>query len=66
MVNHVVCVGYLPFLIANDWEFETASRDFVNVLDPSAMAVDCVGRQSDQLDTTFRELGLEFSEGAEL
>lgn len=30
------------------------------------MAVDRVGRQADELDSTLGELGLEFGEGAEL
>lgn len=35
-------------------------------LDPSAMAVDRVGREPDQLDPTLCELGLELSEGTQL
>ena len=65
VVQHIVQIRYLPFLITNDWEFELAPRDLVNVRNPTAMAVDGVGRETDQLDTTFGKLWFKLCEGAQ-
>jgi hypothetical protein len=62
---HVVRIGDLPLLVPNDWEAQLAARDLVNVLDPSGMAVNGVGRQANELDATLGELRLELREGAE-
>jgi hypothetical protein len=66
VVKHVVLESDLAFLVANDGELEAGARDLVNVLDPTTMAVDSVGRKTNELDTTLGELGLELSEGTEL
>ena len=66
MVKHVVGESDLALLVANDGELEVGARDLVNVLDPATVAVDGVGRETDELDTTLGELGLELSEGTEL
>lgn len=63
---HVVQVGDLPLLVADDWEGQLAAGDLVNVLDPAAVALNGVGREADQLHAALRELGLEFGEGTQL
>jgi hypothetical protein len=62
---HVVHERNLALLVANDWEAQLASRDLVDILDPAAMALDCVRAQSDKLDVSLCEFGLELSKGAE-
>jgi hypothetical protein len=42
------------------------TRDLVDILDPSSMRLNGVGRETDQLDSTLGELGLELSKGPEL
>lgn len=66
MVKHVVGESDLALLVANDGELEARARDLVNVLDPATVAVDSVGRETDELYTTLGELRLELSEGTEL
>ena len=66
MVDHVVEEGDLSLLIPNNGKSQVTSADFVDVLDPSTMTLDCVCRQANELDAAFCELGLEFGEGAEL
>jgi hypothetical protein len=63
---HVVGVGHLTLLVANDGEVQLAAGDFVNVLDPPLMAVDGVGRETNELDAALGELGLELSESTQL
>jgi hypothetical protein len=66
VVKHVVGEGDLALLVANDRELEARARDLVNVLDPATVAVDSVGRETDELYTTLGELRLELGEGTEL
>jgi hypothetical protein len=66
VVKHVVLESDLALLVANDGELEAGARDLVDVLDPATVAVDGVGRETNELDTTLGELGLELSEGTEL
>jgi len=66
VVNHVVGVGDLALLIADDGEGQAAPRDLVDVLDPAHVRVDGVGRETDHLDIALGELRLELGEGAEL
>lgn len=40
-------------------------RDLVNILNPSAMGFDSVGRKADKLNATLGEFGLELGEGTE-
>ena len=66
MIQHVVCVGHFPLLVADDGELEGRLGDLVDVLDPAAVRLDGVGAQADELDAAFCEFGLELCEGAEL
>lgn len=63
---HVIGVGDLALLVTNDGELEAATADVVNVLDPATVALDGVGRETDELHTTLGELGLELGEGTKL
>ena len=63
---HIVHERDLALLVANDWEAQFASRDLVNILDPAAVALDCVCAQSDELDASLREFWLELGECTEL
>ena len=62
---HVIGVCDLALLVTDDWEAQLAARDLVDILDPSSVGLDSVGRETDQLDTTLGELGLELSKGSE-
>ncbi len=66
MIQHIVCICHLPILVSNDWKGQLAAGYLINVLDPSAMALHSVGRETDQLDAPFCELWLEFGECTEL
>lgn len=66
VVQHVVCVCDLPLLVTNDGKLQAAAANLVDILDPSSVALDSVGRKANELDTTLGELWLELSEGAEL
>lgn len=63
---HVVGEGHLALLVANDGEGNLGAGNLIDVLDPALVAVDGVGGETDELDATLGELGLELSEGAEL
>jgi hypothetical protein len=63
---HVVEVCDLAVLVTNDWEGEVGSGDLVDVLDPSSVALDGVGREANQLDATLGELWLELGESTQL
>jgi hypothetical protein len=63
---HVVHQRHLALLIANDRELELAAADLIDVLDPPAMALNCVRAQANELDTALCELRLKFCECAEL
>lgn len=64
--SHVVGVGNLAFLVADDGEGEVAAGDLVDVGDPATVALNGVGREANQLDATLGELGLELGESTEL
>lgn len=66
MIQHIVQICHLSLLVANDWEFQAGARDFINILDPSPMAVDRVGRETDQLDTTLGKFRFQFCKRAQL
>ena len=66
VVQHVVGEGNLPLLVADDRESQLTARDLVDVLYPTAMALNSVGAQSDELDVALGELGLELREGTQL
>jgi hypothetical protein len=63
---HVVEVSDFALLVGNDGEGNFAAGNLVDILDPTLMAAEGVGRQANQLDTTLGELGLELGEGTEL
>ena len=63
---HIVGIRNLAVLVANYGESQLAAGDLIDVLDPSAVRLDGVGRQADQLDAALGELRLELGEGAEL
>ena len=63
---HVIEVCDLALLITNDWEAQLATGDLIDILDPSSVRVDGVGRETDQLDAALGELWLELCEGTEL
>lgn len=63
---HVVGQSHLSLFVANDGKLEVGAGDFIDVLDPARVRVDCVGRETNQLDAAFGELGFEFGKGAEL
>ena len=64
--SHVIEICNGSLLITNDWEAQLAARNLINVLDPSSVGLDRVGRKTDQLDATLGELGLQLCEGAQL
>ena len=65
MIKHVVLKSNLSLLVANDWESKIAAADLVDVFDPVSVAVDSVGRETDQLDSSSCEFGLELCKCAE-
>lgn len=66
VVDHVVGKSDLALLVADDGELEGRAADLVNVLDPAAVALNGVGRETNELDTALGELGLELGECTEL
>lgn len=64
--SHIVQQGNLALLVTNDGERNVAASDLGNVLDPSLVGLDRVGRQADELDAALGELGLELGEGTQL
>ena len=63
---HVVRIGNLAVLITNDWESQFTARDLIDVLDPTSVRLNGVGRETDQLDATLGELRLELCESTQL
>lgn len=66
VVDHVVKVGDLAVLVADDGEADVRAGDLLDVADPALVALGRVGRESNQLDAALCELGLETSHLAEL
>lgn len=63
---HVISESDLALLVTNDRETQIASRDLVDVLNPSSMALDGVGTETNELYTTLGEFWLEFCESTKL
>ena len=63
---HVIQISNLTGLVADNREGQLAARNLVNVLDPSSVALNCVSRQANQLDSALLEFRLEFGKGSEL
>jgi hypothetical protein len=55
----------LSLFVSNDGELQVAAADLVDVFDPSAVALNRVCRQADELHAAFSELGLEFGKGTQ-
>lgn len=66
VVDHVVLVGDLALGVGDDGELQLGAGDLIDVLDPAVVGLDTVGAETDQLDATSSELGLELGEGAQL
>jgi hypothetical protein len=64
--SHVVEVCNFALFVTNDREVQVAAGDLIDILDPSSMRLNGVGRQADQLDAALGELGLELGKGAQL
>lgn len=56
----------MTFLITDDGESELGARNLIDVLDPSSVRLNGVGRQTDQLNATLGELRLKLCKSAEL
>lgn len=65
-ILHVIEQSNLSLLVANDWELEVCPGYLVDVFDPSAVRVDCVGGEANQLDVPLREFWLELRKRAQL
>lgn len=65
VVKHIVEVGDLTGLVTDNGKAEAGAGDFVNVFDPTAMALNGVGGETDELSTALSEFRLEFSKGTE-
>lgn len=65
-VLHVVEERNLALLVANDGELDVSTSNLTNILDPSLVGLNGVGRETDQLDTALGELRLELGESTEL
>lgn len=66
VIQHVILEGDLSLLVTNYRKSKIASADLIDIRNPFAMAVDGVGRQSDQLHSSSREFWLKFCESAKL
>ena len=64
--SHVVEVGHLALLVANNGEVNLRAGHLLDVLDPALVAANRVGRETEELDAALGELGLEAGELAEL
>ena len=62
---HVVGIGNLAFLVTDNWESQLATRDLIDVLDPTSVLLNGVGGQTDQLDAPSGEFRLKLGEGTE-
>lgn len=66
VVNHVIGIGDLALGVGNDGEGELGAGNLIDILDPELVGVGAVGAQTDQLDSTSSELGLELGKSAQL
>jgi hypothetical protein len=63
---HIVRKSNLTLLVSDYREGELAACDLVDIFDPSSMAVDCVGRKTNELCATLGKLRLQLGEGTKL
>jgi hypothetical protein len=66
VVDHVVGKSDFALLVADDGELQLGAGDLIDVLDPALMAVNGVGRETNELCATLGELRLELGESTEL
>jgi len=66
VIKHVIGICNLTFLVTDDGESELGARNLIDVLDPSSVRLNGVGRQTDQLNATLGELRLKLCKSAEL
>lgn len=66
MVDHVVGESHLALRVSDDRELELSVADVVDILDPRLVGSGVVSTQTNKLDVTLGELGLELGEGAQL
>lgn len=66
VVDHVVQVGDLALRVGDDGELQAGASHLINVLDPAVVGLDTVGAETNQLDTTRGEFGLELGESSKL
>jgi len=64
--KHIISISHLTVLITNNRKRQLRARNLIDILDPSSMRLDRVGRETNQLDATLSELRLELREGPEL
>lgn len=64
--SHIIGVCDLSLLVTDDWEAQLAAGNLIDILDPSSVRLDGVGRKTDQLNPTLGELRLELCECTEL
>lgn len=55
---HIISMGNLAILIANDKKCQQTASDLGNVVDPSIVRLNRVGGQADQLDAALGEFRL--------
>lgn len=65
-VQHVVQQSDLSVLVTNDGEVQGGVANVVDVLDPFSVAVDGVGRQTDQLGASLCEFRFQLGESSQL
>lgn len=63
---HVIGERNLAVLVADDWEAQRGAGDLVDIVDPSAVRLNGIGGQTNQLDAALPEFGLVFGQGGEL
>lgn len=63
---HIVEVCNLTLLVTDNWEVDLVSRDLLDILDPSSVRLNSVGRKTDQLCSTLVEFRLELCESTQL
>lgn len=58
LVEHIIEQCDLSLLVAYDWKLELGATDLIDILDPTAMTLDGVGREANELHAALGELGL--------
>ena len=66
VVDHVVGKSDLALLVANDGELQLGAGDLIDVLDPAIVAVNSVGRETDELCAALGEFRLKLGESTKL